>query len=435
MINPKIGICVCARLNSRRLPGKILCRIGQKRALRILLEHVIISNKHYPVVLAIPKSPDDDLIIEAVEEDNIPVEIYRGEDASPLHRLYAVAKMKEWDYVVRVTADDILIDLMLLKHQINYCLKSDLDYVWMGKCPEGCAAEVIRTDTLEKVIKKVGNQPIEYISYLLKGDGIRGREYFPFEPFTHQYRLTLDYPEDLTMLRVVLANMPHDYSTLDIIHFLSRNRQLLRINALPKVSVYIVNRNYSRYLTQAIQSVLNQTFDNWELHIWDDYSDDESLKTITRLISGLNYSQQKKIKVFANNEHLGLPATCNKALQEARGRYILRLDSDDVLNPEALEIMSKNLDSAIKIHGVFADYIRIDEKGIDLGPEENTAYHPGCCMLARGCVNEIKYREGLEYGEGKEFLKRFLELYKVKKLDDVLWAYRKHDKQKTAVKK
>jgi spore coat polysaccharide biosynthesis protein SpsF (cytidylyltransferase family) len=437
-MNPSIGVCICARVNSRRLPGKVLKKVGKSRgrdvrAIEILLQHVIEGGR-YPVVLAIPKNADDDRIVSTIESANIPVEIYRGEDNSPLHRIIAVAKLKGWEYVVRITADDIFIDQQLLKNQVEWTIQNNLDYSWMGRCPEGVAGEVIRTSVLEDVAKTAG-PAVEFISYLLKRDGIKRAEFFPNKAFQHNFRLTLDYPEDLTLIKIVHNNLYSGYSTLDIINYLERNKWLCSINRLPRVTVYITNYNYQDHVIDAINSVLGQAFQDWELHIWDDGSADDSLKRIVTHISGLSLDIRKKTLLFSNGTNIGLPATCNKALAEARGRYILRLDADDILLPNALEEMVCFMDAQHSVGGVFANFKQIDDAGKILMDDARAGgeykKHPGCCMLIRPLVNEIKYRDGLQYFEGDEFLSRFESLYKTAVLEKVLWAYRKHSGQKT----
>lgn len=432
-----VGICICARVNSVRLPGKVLRRIGKyrgrdMRAIEILLQHVIEDGR-YPVVLAIPTLPDDDKIVSVVESSNIPVEIYRGENDSPLHRMLSVAKAKGWDYVVRITADDIFIDQQLLRQQVEFAIKNDLDYCWMGRCPEGMAGEVIRVLALEKAAGTAG-PAVEFISYLFKNDKFNSAEFFPNSAFQRNFRLTLDYPEDLQLIKIVY-NSIFSKTSLRIIDFLEGNRYLLQINKLPRVTVYVVNYNYSDHVLVAIDSVLSQTFSDWELHIWDDCSTDDSVKRIATHLTALNGDVRKKIKLFVNAENIGLPSTCNRALQEARGRYILRVDSDDALLPTAIEEMAGYLDTHNSIGAVFSDFKFIDDAGEVIAASAKAAgqfkRHPGCSMLIRPLVNEIKYRDGLQYFEGDEFLSRYERLYKCAEIGKVLWCYRRHEGQKT----
>ena len=110
-ITESIGLIITARVKSSRIKEKVLQKIGTKTTIEILLDHVIPNDNYYSVVLAIPENEDDDILQEIAEKKGI--DFYRGQDNSPLHRIYECAKMYGFDHIVRVTADDILIDQQL----------------------------------------------------------------------------------------------------------------------------------------------------------------------------------------------------------------------------------------------------------------------------------------------------------------------------------
>ena len=105
----------------------------------------------------------------------------------------------------------------------------------------------------------------------------------------------------------------------------------------PVVSVYIVNHNYGRFLQQAIDSVLKQTFKDFEIIFIDNGSEDDSKEKLEK------YFSNKKIKIILQ-KNIGLNAANNIALKFARGKYIMRLDADDYLDKNALEIMYLTLE-------------------------------------------------------------------------------------------
>ena len=110
----------------------------------------------------------------------------------------------------------------------------------------------------------------------------------------------------------------------------------------PLVTVYITNHNYGKYLSKSIKSVLNQSLKDFELIIIDDGSIDNSKEILKK------YEKNKKIKIiFQKNK--GLIVSNNLALRLAKGKYILRLDADDWLDPHALEIMSSILEKNSKL--------------------------------------------------------------------------------------
>ena len=99
----------------------------------------------------------------------------------------------------------------------------------------------------------------------------------------------------------------------------------------PKISVCIPVYNCEKYIAAAIDSVLSQTFHDYELIILDNCSTDGTLGVIRR------YSD-KRIRVIVNETNMGAAGNWNKALDEARGEYIKILCADDLLYPECLEL-------------------------------------------------------------------------------------------------
>src|SRR5689334_17894284 len=99
---------------------------------------------------------------------------------------------------------------------------------------------------------------------------------------------------------------------------------------IPKVSIILTSYNHAKYLQQAIDSALSQTFSDFELIIWDDASTDQSWEIIQ------SYSDSR-IKSFRNRENKGV-FVLNRAIQEiATGEYIAIHHSDDIWERKKLE--------------------------------------------------------------------------------------------------
>ena len=422
-----VGIIITARVNSSRLHQKVLQRINDRFAIDILLDHVV--NDFCPVILAIPDTDENDILESIANERGI--DVYRGYNESPLHRLTACAKEYGFEYVARVTSDDILVDLFILLRQLKWAQKGDRDYVYVRRCPEGIGTEVIRTSVLDDVVKRVGEKPIEFVSYEIKNrKEYNTAEYFPGFEYQFKARLTMDYEQDLTLIRILYSCLVNP-GTLDIINFLKKNRWCLDINRLPAVTVYTCNYNTAPYIVDCIKSVLAQDFEDFELIVLDDHSTDDSMNVITEFVSSLPLQQQNKIRVVRNEKNIGLPASCNKVLSLARGVYLVRVDSDDRLHPDYL---SKTTEQARidNTHGVLTGYTRIDEEGGKLTDVLKNDWHPACALLSRWVVNEIKYRDGVQYCEGDLFYKDFRKHYHHSFISEPLWDYRQRPGQKTA---
>ena len=100
----------------------------------------------------------------------------------------------------------------------------------------------------------------------------------------------------------------------------------------PLVSVLIATyKTNKKYLKECILSVLNQTYPHFELLIWDDGSEDETLK---KAIESFN---DPRIFYYQNTKNMGISKTRNKLIQQARGKYFAVMDHDDIMFPERLE--------------------------------------------------------------------------------------------------
>ncbi|WP_166960019.1 glycosyltransferase family 2 protein [Yeosuana marina] len=128
----------------------------------------------------------------------------------------------------------------------------------------------------------------------------------------------------------------------------------------PLVSIITPMFNSETYLSETVNSVLNQTYTNWELLLIDDGSTDRTLEIAQTLTS--KYSN---IILFKNEKNLGAALSRNKGILEAKGSYIAFLDADDLWKPEKLEKqISFMTDDRCDV--CFSSYELIDEKGNSL---------------------------------------------------------------------
>lgn len=115
--------------------------------------------------------------------------------------------------------------------------------------------------------------------------------------------------------------------------------------------------NSEVYISETINSVLNQTYSNWELLLIDDYSGDDTIKIADDFVS-----KNFNIKLLKNDTNLGPAISRNKGIEMAQGDYIAFLDADDLWKPEKLQkqidfMESQNCDVC------FSSYEQIDELG------------------------------------------------------------------------
>lgn len=100
----------------------------------------------------------------------------------------------------------------------------------------------------------------------------------------------------------------------------------------PEISIIMPVYNTEKYVAEAIDSALNQTFENFEFIIIDDWSTDSSRNIIQKYVQ-----QDKRIKAFQNVKNKGVSQTLNKAIQKSNTNYLVRMDADDIMHPQRIE--------------------------------------------------------------------------------------------------
>lgn len=210
----------------------------------------------------------------------------------------------------------------------------------------------------------------------------------------------------------------------------------------PDVSVIMSVYNGEAYLAETIESVINQTFKNFELIIINDCSTDSTASILA------SFSEKdERVKVYTNEVNLKLPSSLNKAISLCSGKYIARMDADDICLPERLEkqykFMEENPSVALSSckfmtlkNGVYASGSaggRCDFAAIrTMLLMTNPIMHPG--VIARAEVmKEFCYDTMLTCTEDLELWTRMAVAgLKMEILPECLLIYRLHDKQITS---
>lgn len=197
-----------------------------------------------------------------------------------------------------------------------------------------------------------------------------------------------------------------------------------------KISIILPVYNGEKYLSQSIESCLNQTFKNIELIIVNDCSTDNSLKIATQ------YAQKDaRIKIINNIENQKLPASLNIGHNEAKGDFITWTSDDNFYEHDALErLLNSLLENEADI--VYSNIFLIDNLGkrireVRLLDLENLIFGNviGSCFLYRQNVFKKNkgYNENLFLIEDYDFWLRAILHSKYYKLDQFLYNYRKHE--------
>lgn len=206
-----------------------------------------------------------------------------------------------------------------------------------------------------------------------------------------------------------------------------------------KISIVLPVYNGSKYLAESIESVIAQTYTNWELIIVNDCSTDNTIEIAQKYAS-----KDSRIKVFTNSQNLKLPNTLNEGFEQAVGAYYTWTSDDNKYKPDALRIMAEYLEKNPDIVMVYANLTDIDSAGNKirsinwLDPKyifiENMI---GACFLytAEAAKKIGLYDANLFLVEDYDFWIRMYKVGKILHVEEDLYYYRRHEKSLTETKK
>lgn len=201
-----------------------------------------------------------------------------------------------------------------------------------------------------------------------------------------------------------------------------------------KVSIILPTYNGSRFIREAVDSIVSQDFENWELVIIDDCSTDDTPSILAELAQA-----DSRIHVYRNAENKKLPASINAGFSHTVGEYVTWTSDDNMLGSAALSTMVKELDSHPDVDLVYCDIAYIDQDGQPLflpggvGPVSLLYFYntvQACFMYRRGLQEELGgYDESLFLVEDYDFWLRANRSHKIKHIkskDTKLYLYRTH---------
>jgi len=197
----------------------------------------------------------------------------------------------------------------------------------------------------------------------------------------------------------------------------------------PEISVIMTTYNQSKYIMEAVKSIQDQTFKNWELIINIDGSPDDTFKLLSSL-------KDRRIRVI-NNKHQGYAKSMIYLRRECKGNYVCSISSDDVMYPDSLENRYRARNLADIVFGktlVFNENLSQPFNEIGEPFNLNKMITEGNYIAMDGCIYKTdlyfkigEYDPSVEYGLDYEwFLRAYVNGYKFHFIDKVLLKYRRH---------
>ena len=230
-----ITCIIQARMGSTRLPGKTMERITKdKSVIDFVVEQLKFSKIIEKIIVAIPDSIEDDVTYNHLLSKKI--QTYRGSLKNVLDRYYQCAKNISSSVIVRVTADCPLIDPEIVDKVITKFIKNKFDYVsntHPRTFPYGTETEVFSFNALEKAWNETRNDfDREHVTpYFYKNPNKFSIGNVIQEKNQSNYRWTIDYNEDLELVKYIANNIiKKPILTNDIINLIIKNPNLLKTN-------------------------------------------------------------------------------------------------------------------------------------------------------------------------------------------------------------
>ena len=136
---------------------------------------------------------------------------------------------------------------------------------------------------------------------------------------------------------------------------------MMNNNCEELISILMPTYNVEKFVEEAVRSILCQTYKKFELIVVDDCSTDMTFEILQRLAS-----EDERIKLFRNEVNSKICKTLNKALKYARGKYIGRMDGDDISTPDRFRVLKNFMDEHPDVALVGSNMITIDEDGREI---------------------------------------------------------------------
>ncbi len=207
--------------------------------------------------------------------------------------------------------------------------------------------------------------------------------------------------------------------------------------AAPPVSIIMSNYNVEAYLAEAVDSMLNQTFGDFEFIVIDDGSTDGSIDIMQ------DYARRDKRITFKARENRGLPATLNETARMSRSEYLARMDPDDISLPARLAKQVAFMNEHPEVVNVGSRVILIDPFGVPIKTTDHpltheeidrdllrgigwAIVHPVAFIRKSGLERCGWYNEGYRTSQDMECWLRMAEIGRLANIEEPLLKYRQH---------
>ena len=207
-------ILIQARLNSSRLPSKILLKIGTKNIIDIIVSRLKNIKNINKLVFAIPSNLQNKKLLNYLKFKKL--NTFIGSEKNVLDRFYKAAKENNAKIIVRITADCPFVDKKLIEKMMEIFLKKNFDYISntiKPTFPDGLDVEIFKFSTLQNTWKKAkSNFDKEHVTTFMKKQNIFKKFNYENKIDLSKVRLTLDKSEDYESFKKIFKSFKNNYN-------------------------------------------------------------------------------------------------------------------------------------------------------------------------------------------------------------------------------
>ena len=233
----RLGIIIQARSSSKRLPNKVLFRLGK----RSILEHVIdrVKKVYFKkrIIIATTKNKKDQKIAQIAKKNECL--FFRGSEKNVLKRYFDCSKKFKLKTIIRICSDSPFIDPKIIEKGYNIFIKKKYDYVSniiIPSYPAGMSVEIFNFKSLQKANKsKTDDKEKEHVTpYIYRNKKIFKIKNFKAKKNYKKYRFTIDYKKDfiaMKNLNTILINSKKENFDLNYLtKLIDKNPNIRKIN-------------------------------------------------------------------------------------------------------------------------------------------------------------------------------------------------------------
>jgi len=235
----KTAIFLQARLNSTRLPKKILMKIKKKTIIEIIIERLLDKKKKIDLIVLTSVSKSDRFLIKFLKNKNI--KYFAGSENDVLSRFYYAAKKKNISTIIRCNGDCPFLEIKLIRKMLKIYKKKKIDYlsnILVPRFPSGMHVEIFNFKSLENAFLNAKKKfEREHVTPYIYNNSKKFKifKYFIKKDYS-MHRWTIDYVEDFIFVKKIISILGLKNLTMyKILNLIRKNPKLKKINyQIPK---------------------------------------------------------------------------------------------------------------------------------------------------------------------------------------------------------